>query len=194
MSHIARKLASQPPKVATLEDFLSWEARGDVRVEYRQGQMWAMSGGTRAHNAMISELQGRLWAHLRGQACDVFSSGMKVVVEEVEAAYYPDIVVDCSSQSEANDIILTAPTVIIEVFSDSTEGRDRGRKWEDYARIDELREYVLVNPVVASVVVKRRAGLSSEWRTQVLGLEDQVVLASIGFECPVRELYPAGLS
>ena len=60
---------------------------------------------------------------------------------------YPDVVITCGEERFAdgeNDILLN-PLVIIEVLSDSTEGYDRGKKFENYQSIESLREYLLVS-------------------------------------------------
>jgi Uma2 family endonuclease len=39
---------------------------------------------------------------------------------------------------------LLNPTVIIEVLSPSTEGYDRGKKFQQYQRLRSLKEYLLI--------------------------------------------------
>lgn len=60
---------------------------------------------------------------------------------------YLDITVVCGEPQFTDDksVILVKPLLIIEVLSPSTEGYDRGRKFQDYRDIQSLQEYVLVS-------------------------------------------------
>jgi Uma2 family endonuclease len=44
-------ISQQLPKM-TIEEYLEWEPQQDLRYEYVDGQVWAMTGGTIPH--MIS--------------------------------------------------------------------------------------------------------------------------------------------
>jgi Uma2 family endonuclease len=49
------------------------------------------------------------------------------------------------------------PTVVVEVLSESTERYDRDRKFQAYAQIASLREYVLISQDLPQIEVFRRA-------------------------------------
>jgi Uma2 family endonuclease len=71
---------------------------------------------------------------------------MRVKVSETEDYTYPDIVVACGDIAfeDAELDTLLNPTVLVEVLSPSTEGYDRGTKFELYRRIASLQEYIMV--------------------------------------------------
>ncbi len=40
----------QQPEKMTIEEYLEWESQQDVRYEYVNGEVFAMTGGTIPHN------------------------------------------------------------------------------------------------------------------------------------------------
>ena len=72
---------------------------------------------------------------------------MRVKVSATGLRTYPDVTVVCSRPEleDAHGDTLLNPEVIVEVLSESTERRDRGKKFEQYRQLPSLREYVLVS-------------------------------------------------
>ena len=62
----------------TLDEFLAWEEKQPERHEFYSGEVFAMVGGRRIHERVISNLSRRLSNHLAGSACQVFVAGMKL--------------------------------------------------------------------------------------------------------------------
>jgi Uma2 family endonuclease len=81
------------------------------------------------------------------------------------------------------------PKLIAEVLSPATEEFDRGDKFEDYARLDSLEEYVLIAQDAVEVECRRRAPGSDQWETEVYGPGDRFVLRSVGLEVAIADLY-----
>lgn len=103
---------------------------------------------------------------------------------------YPDASVVCGDtrfEDPSRDTVLN-PAVVVEVLSDSTEGYDRGEKFEQYNTIDSFEEYVIVSQKKVRVehFQRRRDGRGV---LTVLGTGDQLELESIGCEIAVDELY-----
>jgi len=71
---------------------------------------------------------------------------MRVRVSSTGLYTYPDVVVVCGEPQFLDDRrdTLLNPSLIVEVLSPSTEAYDRGRKFEHYASIPSLSEYLLV--------------------------------------------------
>ena len=118
------------------------------------------------------------------------SATCRVRCEASRLYTYPDVVVACGEprfEDEELDTLLN-PTVIVEVLSPSTEGYDRGRKFELYRRLESLREYVLI--AQDRVHVERYTKQGEFW---VLAEEQQIDrtlrLESIGCEIPLAEVY-----
>lgn len=136
------------PKIKlTPEEYLKLERDSDEKHEYFNGETFLMAGAKRNHNKIVTNLNGLIWQHLKGRDCENYANEMRVFVPETCLYTYPDLVVVCDEpvfQDEVFDNLLN-PILLIEVLSDSTEGYDRGRKFQHYRSITSLREYVLVS-------------------------------------------------
>src|SRR5437667_2074063 len=110
------------------EEYLALERKAPVRSEYLDGDMVAMSGGSREHNLIVTNLVRDLSLKLKGRPCEVYPSNMRVKVSATGLYTYPDVVVVCGKPQfeDANVDTLINSTLIAEVLSDSTEGYDRG--------------------------------------------------------------------
>lgn len=135
--------------------YLEWEAQQPIKYEYLNGEAYAMTGGTLAHNTIALNLAAALKTHLRGKECRVFMSDAKVQADSEVAYFYPDVVVTCDQGDRTAKTIVQHPCLIIEVLSPGTEGYDRGEKFKQYRKIDTLQEYALVNADSISVDVYR---------------------------------------
>jgi Uma2 family endonuclease len=134
------------PSLLTPEAYLDIERKSEIRSEYIDGQMVAMSGASERHALIAINLQGEIWSQMKGRPCKVYPSDMRVKVSPTGMYTYPDVSALCGKAEfeDGHTDTLLNPTVIIEVLSDSTELYDRGKKFAHYRRIDSLGEYVLV--------------------------------------------------
>jgi Uma2 family endonuclease len=139
--------------------YLEAECHASVRHEYVAGQIFAMAGGSKAHNIIALNLATRLRAHLRGWPCRTYMADMKVRLEKSQAYYYPDVVVSCHAADTARNgpsDYLTAPGLIVEVLSASTETIDRREKRLAYMQLPSLREYVLIDSQTRRIEIYRK--------------------------------------
>ncbi len=103
---------------------------------------------------------------------------------------YADVVVTCSEGDQATrgETEGLEPRVVFEVLSESTERKDRGRKWDDYRQCPRMQEYVLVGTEYQRVEVYRRT--DEGWGLfHIHGPHDEVELTSIAVRFPVAALY-----
>ncbi|NBC49892.1 MAG: Uma2 family endonuclease [Gammaproteobacteria bacterium] len=174
------------------EDWLAGErASRDERSEYVAGEVFAMSGGTAEHNAILTNVSGQLWTQMKGRPCWIYASGMKLHIQHADAGKYPDLMALCGEQQfhDARRDLLLNPSLIGEVLSDSTEGYDRGEKFALYRHIPSLQEYLLVSQHRPLVELYTR-GSDGRWvLTAFEDLADQVVLESIGCTLALDEIY-----
>src|SRR5262249_20147686 len=110
-----------------------------VKLEYCDGEIYAMAGGTAAH-AQLGASATRLLGNALLGRCGVYSSDLRVRVEETDLTTFPDGTVVCgerqSSPIDAHAVI--NPTLLVEVTSNSTEAYDRGEKLSHYKQIPSL--------------------------------------------------------
>jgi Uma2 family endonuclease len=168
----------------TVEEYLEGEKRSDVRHEYVSGTVYAMAGASGLHNLIALTVATGLRDRLRGSSCRVFMADMKLRVDD--AFYYPDLVVVCGP-IDPGAYYQTAPTLIVEILSESTEARDRLEKRLAYQKIESLREYVLVAQDRMRVEVYRR--IEDGWQLETYSYGDRVRFASVSYEAPIEQLY-----
>ena len=182
---------AQPKPFLSPEEYLALERKAEIRSEYLDGEMFAMSGGSYRHNVILGNLIGEIRQQLKGRSCTVCPNDQRVRIPETGLYTYPDIVVICGEprfEDEEPDTLLN-PMLIVEVLSPTTEAYDRGKKFEHYRRIASLAEYVLVAQDQPRVEQFLRQD-SEEWLFRTgTGLEASVSLPSIQCVLALAEIY-----
>lgn len=174
----------------TAEEYLAIERKTEFRSEYFAGEIFAMSGASREHNLIASNLNREIGEQLKDRPCEIYPSDMRVRVPS--GLYtYPDVVVVCGSPKFDDDHVdtLLNPLVLIEVLSESTADYDRGTKFKHYRQITSLREYVLVYQESAQIE-HFVLGSDGKWSlTEIAGLDKTLSLESIECLIPLAEVY-----
>jgi Uma2 family endonuclease len=171
----------------TAAEYLEWESTQEERYEYWDGEVVAMSGGTRNHNRISGNFFRLLDEKLIDRSCDVYIADVKVQVEPGQKYFYPDVLVTCNDRDDDQQFV-QFPCLIIEVLSPSTEAIDRGAKFARYRKFTSLQEYVLVPTDRSNVEVFRRND-QGQWVLSEYGWEDTLLLESIGVEIVIADLY-----
>ena len=172
----------------TAEEYLEWESKQELRHEYIDGEILAMTGGTIPHNSIALNFYTVLRPHLRQRGCQANVSDAKVKPSQLSRYFYPDLVVTCDSDDlNARDLIQN-PKIIVEVLSPGTETYDRGDKFKYYRQISSLQEYILVDSEEIIVEVYRR-GKGKMWLYYEYEAGETIALESIEFECAIELLY-----
>ncbi|MEB3289981.1 MAG: Uma2 family endonuclease [Leptolyngbya sp.] len=170
------------------EDYLAAEATSPTKHEYRDGEVYAMAGGTDAHNQIAGNLYALLRAHLRGGGCRAYFADVKARIEARNRFYYPDVMVTCDDRDKALSTYKQHPCLIVEVLSEGTEAFDRGDKFADYRQLDSLEEYVLISQTRQQVEVFRRSA-EGLWVLHPYASGDPVALTSVGWVGTMADLY-----
>jgi Uma2 family endonuclease len=183
-------MASVPQPRVSPEEYVELEQKLGLKHEYHDGQMFAMSGASDAHSVLQVNIAGEVGRRLRGSTCVARSSDFRVVIEAGDMATYPDLSVVCGpvQPSKRYRNSCTNPTVLVGVLSPSTERYDRGAKFEQYRKLESLREYVLVSQQEPSVDLFRLE--NGHWVLHEVRGESAVLeLTSVGVEIPMSDLY-----
>ena len=174
----------------TPEEYLAFERKATTKHEYLNGQIITMSGASFAHNFITVNIVTYLNVQLMEGECRVAASDMRVKVTQIDSYFYPDVVVVCGEPRAEDDTFdtLLNPVVIVEVLSPSTEGYDRGEKFEHYQQIASLTDYILISQDEVHVEHYCRQG--SGWlQTEFRELEDVLSLPSIDCELRLQDVY-----
>jgi Uma2 family endonuclease len=174
----------------TPEEYLALERSSEIKHEYADGEIFAMSGGTRAHSLVAGNVLAEVRAALSERDCEVHGSDLRIKIPATGRYVYPDTSVVCGPPQfeDAEEDTLLNPKVIVEVLSKSTEPYDRGDKFENYQSLASLREYVLLSQKKVRVEHYSRQP-DGTWVLRVLGAGETLDLPSIDCAIPVDRIY-----
>ena len=185
-------MSAETKRRYTLEEYLALERKSDARLEFWDGEVFVMSGGTLGHERILRNAYDSLHAELGGTGCEVFASNMQIKVPTAPPYRYADGSVVCGKvdveRFNGNDLLLN-PILVYEVLSPSTEAYDRGDKFTHYKSITSLREYLLIaqhRPHVTHYVKQEDGSWSY---TEINGLEGIVHLPSLGVTLKLSDIY-----
>ena len=184
-------MSAQPQSFLTAKDYLVWERQQETRHEYFDGQIFAKTGASRAHNVLCANVLASLHGQLRGKPFEVYTNNMRVKVSETGMHTYPDLVFACREprfEDQAVDTLLN-PVLIIEVLSDSTERHDRGAKFAHYRSLPSLQEYLLVSQTECRIEHYARQPGNHWLLTEYQHLVDRIDLDSLGSYLLLSEIY-----
>lgn len=162
------------------EEYLALEEQSEIKHEFFQGEIFAMSGGTYNHAEIAGNIYASLKAKLRGHPCRPMNSDMRIHTPS-GLDTYPDVSVFCGKpELQDKQRSLLNPTVIVEVLSPSTRTYDRGDKFALYRAIPTLQDYLLVDSEQVLLEHFRRTP-DNEWVLhEYRALEDDVTLTALG--------------
>ena len=181
-------VASSDTSYMSPSEYLEWEEQQDIKHEYINGQVFAMTGGTIPHNDIAFNLASGLRNHLKGSKCRVNIADAKVGVSETGQFTYPDVVVSCHPKDKKALKFIQFPSLVVEVLSPSTEAYDRGGKFQLYRQIPTLQEYVLISADKVGLDCFRLndRGL---WELHPFVEGNEVYLVSVDFRFPLSLVY-----
>lgn len=184
-------MAAIPKTLASEEDYLEEERKALNKSEYYNGEIFAMAGGTKAHNKIPPSIIFALTEQLKRKGCSIFSSDQRVHNNENSLYTYPDLTIVCGKekyQDEEFDTLLN-PTVIFEVLSPSTEDYDRGTKFKLYRSIPSLKNYILVSSTEYAAEIYTRIE-NDEWILNTAKEKDaHIHISAINFDLLLKDIY-----
>ena len=186
-------MSAIPVKPISWSEYLRLDRAAEVRSDFYHGEMFAMAGASKTHNRIVRNLLVALENQFRKslRACEAFALDMRVELDAEHHYSFPDVVAVCGEQNylDSQEDTLLNPTMITEVLSESTEGYDRGLKFESYWNVASLQEYILISqhrPLVQRFI--RQADQS--WvLTNFEALTGAAEFTSIGVAVPLSEIY-----
>jgi len=177
----------------TYSDYVALELESPTKHEFLDGEIYAMAGGSEEHSALAAEMLRILGNAIGDRPCRVHTSDLRIYVEAVGLATFPDGTVICGPfQQHAPSPEATAlnPMVLLEVTSDSSEEYDTLEKLEYYRTIPTLREYIIVSHRERRITVHGRTD-QGEWVTRVAISGGRVAVDSLDADVVVDQVYRA---
>ena len=165
--------------------------QSDERLEYHNGEIVMMAGGTINHGILGSNANTAISNALSGRNCTYINGDVLIYVEKTNSLVFPDGMVICGEiqAHEKHKHAIINPKLVIEVLSKSTQGYDRGDKFHKYCSLDSFCEYVLIDqyqPVI-DTLFRAEKGL---WQMRTtIGLEQSIYLHSIDATIQLEDIY-----
>lgn len=181
-------MVQQSRRQYTLDDYFSLQRGIELKLEYFNGEIYVMAGGSAGHNRISRNVLKLFDAALAGSSCEAFGSDMRVSTPS--GLYtYPDASIVCGPKvSDASETISNT-IVIVEVLSDSTRNYDRGEKFDLYRSIPALRHYLLIEQAFP-YVEHRRLQTDGAWSHDITESPDQIVhLSEPDIDLQVGRIY-----
>lgn len=173
----------------TVEDYLALEANAPVKHEFYKGEIFAMSRARFNHLQIAGNILTRLNVQLENRPnCSAVASDLRVRVSGM-IYFYPDVVVACDRQfTDASQLVLTNPTLVVEVTSSSTALYDRTTKLEACKRMPSMQEILIVDQ--HRVHIDHYSRMDDSWLVrEYTELPETLTLDSIDCTLTVNEVY-----
>lgn len=163
------------------------------RYELHEGEVFVTAAPRPAHQSLSMNLARRLEDFIRPGKLGKIFPAVDVYFAE-DTTYTPDLVFVANAHADrvVRKYIRGAPDLIVEIVSPTTEVRDRGIKFRDYARYG-VPEYWILDGARRAAEVYLLQGSSYELTAR---FEENDTLRSQvlpGLEIPLAEVWPEPL-
>jgi len=173
----------------TVEEYLEFEERSEIRHEFVNNQLIPMPGTTDYHNQICQNLSFLLRMLLKMQGFRIFVEGVKVQITSQRDYTYPDVFVTSDPRDLEDRYIKKHPSVIFEVMSKTSRIEDSADKFIRYKNIESLRNYILVDSEKQLVEVRVKVE-NGEWESETyLPSSARFPVPALGIELNFEEVY-----
>lgn len=173
----------------TEAEYLEGEKLAEERHEYIDGRIYAMAGASKRHNRIAGNCYRAFMDKGNGQ-CEAFMGDLKVRAStQRKTYYYPDVVVGCAEDDNADEYYLEKPCLIVEVSSDSTIRKDYLEKALAYQAIPSLQAYLIVAQDKPLVDMLARNAEGSWDLHQFDRLKDEISLPCLDMTLSLQTIY-----
>ncbi|HEV7237796.1 MAG TPA: Uma2 family endonuclease [Thermoanaerobaculia bacterium] len=175
----------------TYADYVALEMVSAEKHEFLDGEIYAMAGGSEEHSALAATMVWALGNAVGDRPSRVHTSDLRIYVESVGLATFPDVSVICGPLQQHDpspNVTALNPTILVEVTSDSSEDYDTGLKLEYYRTIPSIREYVIVSHRERRITIHFRESMGG-WTARDAVKGGSVAVPSLSAELFVDEIY-----
>lgn len=165
------------------------EFRDGEKAEFINGEVIVHSPSKSVHIDVVQRLSTLLATFARKHELGVVKPE-KALVALTRNDYEPDVCfwrTDKAEEFKPDQMLFPAPDLVVEVLSPSTEQRDRGVKFEDYAA-HGIAEYWIIDP--DAQIVEQYVLRSSQYALLLKGSSGNIrSLAMEGFVVPIESFF-----
>ena len=169
-------------------EYFAWEEQQLEKYEYINGEVYAMSGGSKNHSLISVRFITLFSNHLETSNCEIGNSDLRVNITGTNNYTYPDVSVTCDNRDKTTTQYVTYPCLIVEVLSASTEAYDRGGKFRMYRNNPILQDYLLVSSTSIEIDLYHHKE-NGEWIIINYKEGDTIELKSINLSFAIEQVY-----
>ncbi len=175
----------------TPEEYLQLEETAEYKNEYHNGEIIPMVGGTTNHNQICLNICRNFPLKVNSQDYYTYMEGVRLWLPEHNFYTYPDVMVVKGKpiyHGKGNSNV-TNPQIIMEVLSSSTQGYDRGDKFQYYRSLSTFEEYILIDQYSYAVdqYIKQS---NNQWSVNFYAGENAVLkFASVDWQISLQDVY-----
>ena len=149
-------------KRVTLAEFLEITQYSEAQYELIDGEVYLMASPSHAHQVAVREIFGQFYNFFKGKTCSPLTAPFDVRLKNDSPKFeddpnivQPDILVLCDPENvDEKGRYHGVPTLLVEVLSPSTRGKDMIKKLSLYA-FSGVQEYWVVDPQNGSILIYR---------------------------------------
>ncbi|MCP9751511.1 Uma2 family endonuclease [Ferruginibacter sp. HRS2-29] len=175
------------------EEYLAMEREATEKHEYYQGEIFVMTGASREHNEIFSNLFTEIGYKLKGKGCKPYGADFRTHVQKNTLYTYPDMLIICGEPELTDNHFdtVTNPSVIIEILSKSTRDYDIGKKFMLYRDIPSLKEYIVVDSEKMFVQNNTKIADKSWQMTEYNEADESLIINTVQIGISLKDIYKA---
>jgi Uma2 family endonuclease len=176
--------------IFTIEEYFALAEASLEKLEYVDGEIYAMAGASPEHSWIHSSLHYHLYEGTRRKKCRLMTSDTRIKISPTRYVY-PDMVMVCGKPQFDNGKppSLLNPTLIVEVLSSSTKDYDRSTKFGFYQTVPSFQEYLLVHQDIHRIEHYVRIEGAQWLYTDVTGDDTRLTVKQIDTVLRVGDVY-----
>ena len=138
------------PRKISYEEYMELVDSSDQRYELINGEVYLLASPGFRHQVVVNEISGHFYNYFKDKPCrsltaplDVRLFGFATRFEEDPNVVQPDVMVICDEEKISEDNKYEGvPTLVVEVLSPSTKGKDMAIKLHLYMRSGVLEYWI----------------------------------------------------
>jgi len=145
-------------KKVSYEEFMEIYEKSTLRMELINGEIYLLSSPNIGHQEILGRLHLIFNEYFKGKKCRVFLAPFDVHFRKKDIkepdVMQPDVLVACDMENNVSEKgkYMGTPTLVIEILSDSTRGKDMIDKLNTY-RLSGVEEYWIIDPRQEKIMI-----------------------------------------
>lgn len=187
---MSEKVSNNAEKTTSVEDYLVSERRNSTKNEFANGKILAKANSNRWHNLISTNTAIAVGSRSNGHKSDIYVNAMRVQLSP-NLFCYPDVVIVSGEPNftDSNFDVLLNPTIIVEIFSNSTNSSNKTEKLESYLAMSSIRECLMVKEDEMRVEHYAKQN-PKQWIYRIYNERDDVIsLDSVNCKVSLQEIY-----